>query len=154
MKKFRTIHINAETKTVAEVEAGTLADFQKLVGGLIERGCELENGDEVFVNEEGLLGSPKHFFYITGAHQPFAGNGYITGAPTRTGNTSDAVSDLDWVRDIIMWLTPKDAILVARQLEREHYGPEDDEPSDREAAESDLNATRQNEINSLNRKDF
>lgn len=107
-KQYRTLAINAETREVKEVKAGTLKEFQALVGGYIARGLELPNGDEVFVNDEGLLGSPEHFFYIDGAAQPFAGNAYVTGATTRAGNSSDAKSEIKAVFDSITWLTRAD----------------------------------------------
>lgn len=108
MKRFRTLSINATTREVKEVQAGTLKEFQALVGGYIARGHELPNGDEVFVNDEGLLGAPEAFFYIEGAAQPFAGNAYVTGATTKAGNSSHAKSDLGEVFRSIRWLTRSD----------------------------------------------
>lgn len=78
MTKRKAFFINSTLREVIEMEISTLADLQALVGGYIERGCTLKNGDDVYVNEEGLLGCPEHFFFIGGSRsQPFAGNGVV-----------------------------------------------------------------------------
>lgn len=94
MKKKRVLIINAKDKNITEGEVSSLKDCQAIVGGRIERGHILDNGDEVYVNEEGLLSSEEYFFWIKGAHQPFAGNGYIIGSVTPTGNNRSATSEI------------------------------------------------------------
>lgn len=54
-----------------------LDEFQDLVGGNIETAHIIDDNHRIFVNEEGLYESDRHYFLYNGAHQPFAGNGII-----------------------------------------------------------------------------
>lgn len=104
---MRAIFINSETRTVTEGEidaTATLRGMQKAVGGLIERGASFANGDELYVNEEGLLNAPQFFFDI-GAHQPFAGNAIIVNANRRSGATTAAKSSVEEIRQRVVFLT-------------------------------------------------
>lgn len=99
---MRVIHINAETRTITEVELtpeqrrdprGHLRALQALVGGLISTAYRFENGDELFVDDEGLLKDPRHFFRVVGCAQPFfAGNGVVVGGATKAGYDTAAKS--------------------------------------------------------------
>lgn len=104
----RVLVIDAKRREVSEGCISDLASMQELVGGNIQRGQILDNGDEVFVNEEGLFGSPTAFFYIDGGAQPFAGNGFITGQATRAGNTTNAKSDLEKIKSQIRFLNNRE----------------------------------------------
>ena len=94
MKQKRVIFIDTANRTVSETTVATLDDMQKLVGGLIERATVLENGDELYVNEEGFFDSNPQLFFIDGAHQWFAGNAYIIGSVTDSGNNRPAKSTI------------------------------------------------------------
>ena len=39
----------------------------------------LREGDCIYVDDEGLLKEPEHFFYVRGMQQPLAGNGLVVG---------------------------------------------------------------------------
>lgn len=69
---MRVIIINPQDCTISEGSVETLADMQKIVGGLIEP-VALPCGHEVYVNEEGLF---EETFFM-----PFR----ILGAPTLVG---------------------------------------------------------------------
>lgn len=88
--KTRVLIIDSEKRTVTEGFISSLFDAQAIVGGLIERAGYLANGDEVFVNEEGLLLKLEHFFAIEGLEGVFAGNGYITGPTGEDGEETPA----------------------------------------------------------------
>lgn len=98
-KLIRAIHINVVNRTVTEVEIEpTLSKYYELLGcDCYTLATRYPNGDGVLVDDEGLL-KPQHtFFTIKDAHQPFAGNGLVTGS-TRGGNEADAkssIADLD-----------------------------------------------------------
>ena len=83
---MRAIIINAQHRTITEAEIdGSLASLQQIVGGLIEP-VSLDGDHHCYVNEEGLLNQPRHFFMFRDGHQPLAGNGVIlslTGAAVR-----------------------------------------------------------------------
>lgn len=53
--------------------------------------------DTVFVDDNGL-GKYRNFFYIEGAHQPFAGNGVVLGGPDAEGETTAPTVTLEWLR--------------------------------------------------------
>lgn len=79
-KSYLAIHIDSENREIKVVEIdrkNSLTTLQSLVGGYITPGHYLENGDMVYVDDNGLLGGPENFFLIQGAHQPFAGNGVM-----------------------------------------------------------------------------
>jgi len=85
---MRAILIDAKNMEIREVEIdGSLESLQKAVGGLIETAMYLENGDVMFVNEDGLA-LFDYFFEITGGHQPFAGNGIVVGDDGNGGERS------------------------------------------------------------------
>ena len=95
--KIKAIIINAETRTIREeVIENTLEAKQAIVGGLIELALVLENGDDMYVNEEGLF-LFERFFYHTGAKIPFAGNAVIVGhdGMGESIDTSSKVEDFD-----------------------------------------------------------
>lgn len=65
----------------------------------------LESRDAIFVDDEGLLGSPQRFFEIAGAYQPFAGKGLIVGADG-DGDAVDAETALEEVRAAVRFAEP------------------------------------------------
>ncbi len=79
-KKRSVVVIDPQHLLVYKQVAFALEHLQAIVGGRIERAMTLENGDEVYVNEEGLMSNgPIYFCNIKGAHQPFAGTAFIIG---------------------------------------------------------------------------
>jgi len=94
---MKAIRINVYDRTITEVDLGenSLKGMQKIVGGNIELafGVKLgDNGDALFVNEEGLLNNPQAFqmwYYEAGEkYLVFAGNGVIVGTDDE-GETVD-----------------------------------------------------------------
>jgi hypothetical protein len=99
---MKAIWINAESRSMELVEYQGLADLQRMVGGYIEVAHRFGNGDILFVDEEGLGKDPKAWIIVIGAHQPFAGNGVITGGiEDDDGNLSDPVSEITHLATII-----------------------------------------------------
>lgn len=85
---MKAIIIDATKRTITEVEVdGGLDSLQKAVGGYIEL-VRLDEGEDLYVNEEGLLHGEQNFFIYSGAHQPFAGNGIIIGNKPDGGQKS------------------------------------------------------------------
>lgn len=78
--------------------------MQEIVGGLIAFATELENGDVVMVNDEGLFDQELDFFTFKGAHQPFAGNGYVVGCDEQ-GATIDPKTSIEEIRRDIGFLS-------------------------------------------------
>ncbi len=71
--------INAKDQTITAVDYEH-GDLQKLVEGWIETAFMWPSGDVLYVDEEGLLKHPQHFFRIPERRdQPLAGNGVLVG---------------------------------------------------------------------------
>lgn len=102
---MRAIIINAEERTVSEAEIdGSLKSLQQIVGGLIDPvypGLE-DTGHHCYVNDEGLLNNPQHFFMLKDGHQPLAGNGVILGDDN--GDEAPATLPLDWVKERVTFM--------------------------------------------------
>jgi hypothetical protein len=56
--------------------------------------CGLPEGHHCYVDEQGLLDDPRHFFMFDGGHQPLAGNGVIL-AETDAGDEAPCSLALD-----------------------------------------------------------
>ena len=91
--------INSETKTITPVDYN--GDYKTIYTHI---GCDLfdivyaESGGHrisVFVDDEGLLNNPQHFFMLDGWAQPLAGNGLVLGDADEDGETLAAPDDLD-----------------------------------------------------------
>lgn len=91
--------INSETKTITPVDYN--GDYKTIYTHI---GCDLfdvvyaESGGKklsIFVDDEGLLNRPQHFFLLDGWAQPLAGNGLVLGDVDGEGVTLAAPDDLD-----------------------------------------------------------
>lgn len=103
-KPKRVIVIDLVACAFREEDVFDLSDMQKIVGGRIERAFCLENGDEIYVNEEGLFDRDAGVFLVKGAHQPFVGSAFVIGGPTKSGNSTSAKSSLkDIEKTVILW---------------------------------------------------
>jgi len=114
---MRVIVINAKdrTVTVAEID-GSLKSLQHIVGGLITTVYDgLDESHHCYVNDEGLLTSPEHFFMFKDGHQPLAGNGVILSLAD-DGNEAPCALPLDWVKERVTFMD----LFEARQWARDH----------------------------------
>ena len=114
---MRAIIINAKDRTITETEIdGSLEALQQIVGGLIEPVSQgLDDHHHCYVNEEGLLNSPQHFFMFAGGHQPLAGNGVILSL-TDDGDEAPCALPLDWVKERVTFMD----LLAVRLWARTH----------------------------------
>lgn len=102
---MRAIVINSEDRTITETDLdGSLESLQRIVSGLIEPVTQgLDGIHHCYVNEEGLLDHPQHFFMFKGGHQPLAGNGVIL-ALTGEGEEAPCTLPLEWVAERVSFL--------------------------------------------------
>lgn len=76
---MKAILIDSENRTVSEKE---IEDWRGIAPSI---GCELfdivrlDNGNGVYVDDEGLMKDPQHFFVLKGYPNPLAGNGLVLG---------------------------------------------------------------------------
>lgn len=102
---MRAIVIHAKDRTVTETEIdGSLKSLQQIVGGLITPVYDgLDEQHHCYVNDEGLLHNPQHFFMFKDGHQPLAGNGVIL-ASTADGDEAACTLPLDWVKERVTFM--------------------------------------------------
>jgi len=102
---MRAIIINAKDRTITETEIdGSLKSLQQIVGGLIQPVYDgLDDNHHCYVNEEGLLDGPQHFFLFKDGHQPLAGNGVIV-ASADIGDEAPCTLSLDWVKERVTFM--------------------------------------------------
>jgi Domain of unknown function (DUF3846) len=114
---MRAIIINATDRTITEIEIdGSLKTLQQIVGGLIQPVYDgLDDTHHCYVNEEGLLDNPLHFFMFKDGHQPLAGNGVILSS-TGDGGEASCSLPLDWVKERVTFMD----LEAARQWARAH----------------------------------
>lgn len=70
----------------------------------------IDDNHTIFVDDEGLLYNPEHFFLFEGYDQPLAGRGLILGTD-EDGESVDCKLDEEWVRERV---TPMDLERVIR----------------------------------------
>jgi hypothetical protein len=95
MKK--AILINVEAQTITETTIGHYSDIYKAIGNgcnTFECSAELENGDTVFVDENGLNHDPKGCFIMTNWGYPLVGNAIILGS-NEEGESVDCQSTVE-----------------------------------------------------------
>jgi len=103
---MRAIVINAADRTVSEAQIdGSLKSLQQIVGGLIDPVYPGLDGTDhhCYVNDEGLLNNPQHFFMLRNGHQPLAGNGVIL-STTGDGDEAPCTLSVDWVKERITFM--------------------------------------------------
>jgi hypothetical protein len=105
-KYVRAILIDPVAKTVTEVEhdAKDFTDIHRLLSDPengLKVGCftavGIDRHHHVFVDDNGLLEDPKHFFEWKGYGQPLAGRGLVL-ATDEAGDTVAAMISLDAVK--------------------------------------------------------
>lgn len=113
---MKAFFINSVDKTISEAEYFTLKDLQKFVGGYIERArFWSDTGDNLFVNEEGLIHQTGTWFLIEGNQQPLAGNGILVGREIDDeGNTADPAITLEQLTKLVRFLTPEQVVAWSR----------------------------------------
>jgi hypothetical protein len=89
-KSCKAFLINTEKCRIEPIEYTGLHGMQALVGGYIETAFQWENGDTLYVDEEGLFRKGELVFFTLDRRQdqPFAGNGLLVGAEDDEGNTA------------------------------------------------------------------
>lgn len=95
-------------------------DLQEMVMGPLQLAHVFENGDHLYVNENGLHDLPealegkmeieRAYLFDLGAHQAFAGKGVIVGAEDQSGLHQDARCSVEVLRGITTFLAPVELI--------------------------------------------
>jgi hypothetical protein len=87
---MKGILIDPEHRIVREVQVGK--DYKEIYKH-IDCSCfttiQMDSKNTLFLDDEGLLRSPRYFFILTGYHQPLAGKALLLGC-TRAGDSTSA----------------------------------------------------------------
>jgi Domain of unknown function (DUF3846) len=109
---MKAILIDAVAKTVREVNyANTLDHAYRLLRCDLVDVVHLDDGDVMFVDDEGLLTSDDDdsaFFVLRSNGWTFAGSGLITGDADDEGETTPCTVDADIVRAGVVFATRKE----------------------------------------------
>lgn len=113
---MKLIQINSVDRTITEVEVPeiTLEVMQKYVGGNFECAHVIDEKNELYVDEEGLLKIQEGFFFYEGAHQPFPGNGIIVGHDEE--DTVGCTLSVEEVTPKIRFMNPLEALQLAKEM--------------------------------------
>jgi hypothetical protein len=127
---MRAIVIDSRNRTIVETDVeASLDSLQQIVGGLIEPVDQgLDEDHHCYVNEEGLFGSPQHFFLFAGGHQPLAGNGVIL-ASTGDGDEAPCRLPLEWVKDRVTFMDLAAVRRWCREYDQGQSAPDQPEPN-------------------------
>ena len=113
--------IDAVNKTVTAIEIPVNDGCCDLDTMYKEIGCDCftcaqfargKNGgsEDVFVDDNGLLTDPQHFFTIAGYPSPLAGNGIVLGTDEE-GNSTDSSLTLERVKKIVSFYDRNEIVL-------------------------------------------
>ena len=109
MKK--AILIDVVAKTITDVQVGDYTDIYTHIGNgcnLFEVPIEFENGDTIYVDEEGLLKEVHGGFIMEGWSYPLIGNAIIQGTDEE-GEAVDYKSDIEELRKKVVFVTKETA---------------------------------------------
>lgn len=113
---MKVILINSQNRSVNELDiTGDLKSiYDAMDVQMIETASYLDNGDVVYVDEEGMFGLDRNsvFFNLNGAHQPFAGNGLVIGTNTNTGESVDCKSTAEEIRTLVEFLSLREVMAM------------------------------------------
>lgn len=118
---MRAIKIDSINRTISEIEiTKSYKDLQAIVDGTITIAFYYPDQKHIcFVNDEGLLNNPTHFFLSKQYPQPLAGNAVIVGN-TPNGNSKDCKLTIDEVKDSIKFLTLLEVQIMIRKGEADY----------------------------------
>ena len=95
----KAILIDSTNKTFKVVEIENFRDIQKQLDCRVFTIATVfeKNEDTLYVDDEGLLTNPQHFFEYEDAHQPFAGKGLLIGCDDE-GEDKDVQTSMEEVQ--------------------------------------------------------
>ena len=96
------ILINAETKTVTEVEFEGLKGMYAVIGCELVEVIQLAKGVDLWVDEEGRCKNIVKGFMIGNATEPIMGNGLVAGS--KNGETADAKVTVEQIAAVVRFV--------------------------------------------------
>jgi hypothetical protein len=104
---MKALLIDATAQNIREVEYQSLTDMQRLIGGFIEVAYTWDDGDTLYVDEEGMLkGADRGFLITVRPDQPLMGNGLLVGEETGEGlETNPPTMTVEELRQRVAFFT-------------------------------------------------
>ena len=108
--------IDAKERQIREIDySGNWEGIHTLIGcDTFDVATFSADGDGVYIDDEGLLTSPEHFFLIDGYPTPLAGNGLVLGCD-EYGNSISPKITLEELALSVKWMTPQEAYRYAME---------------------------------------
>lgn len=114
-KQYSAILIDAQNREVKHVTiTDDISTIHKQMGcDCFCQGFRLPNHDICLVDDEGMINGTDVFFTFEGAHQPFAGNGLISGGRSN-GDTDNVKITIDEVKAKVKFYTRNEIAAMYR----------------------------------------
>ena len=109
--------IDAENRTVTETKIESWKDIAPKIGCELFTVVNIEKEDALYVDDEGLLKQPEHFFLYKGYNQPLAGNGLVMGTDEE-GDSTDPQNTLEEIKSRITFMNTVEVVLWSRANNR------------------------------------
>lgn len=103
MGKSKCYLINPYNKTITESYISNYKEINEHIGDTFTIGPRFENGDTIFLDDNGLLKEGMEYFSYDGYGQPFAGVGVVLGTDGE-GESVDVKHSIDFYKTHIHWL--------------------------------------------------
>ena len=116
MKKAIKIDVANQTVEMVEVDDSLESLYREIGCTCFQTIAFADNKmDYIFVDEEGLFKEDVAGFTFGEYNQPIVGNGLILGTDIESGESKDAVTPIEQIRDRVIWKTVAE-ILEWRRL--------------------------------------
>lgn len=113
---MKAIFIDPMSQTVEYMDVPRNVDIPSIIRDVITIAHMYDNGDTLYVSDNGLLEMEpamqgktdafRAFMFDVGAHQPFAGYGLLVGDEDDVGNVTDVKTDIEDIRRVISFFGP------------------------------------------------
>jgi len=106
MKK--AIKINVIEKSFDNVMVDSLHSYYKEIGNGCDTFCvavTFENQDSIYCDDNGLYAENIGGFVMKGLSSPLVGNAVIVGTNIETGDSVDAKTSIEWLKENIIFLS-------------------------------------------------
>lgn len=107
-KTIKAILIDSAAQTFSEINVSNHYEYYKHLGWectAFDVPLILDNGDSLFVDDEGLIHEIKGGFYITGLDFPIAGNGLLIGGDEEGDDVKTTIEDLT---KLVTWISKEE----------------------------------------------
>jgi hypothetical protein len=97
------ILIDVVNETITEIEVGDYKDIQKKIGCSLFDTVQLDENNDIYVDDEGLLSVDKDskFFGFKGLDSKFGGNGLVLGINHNNGESVSTTFSIELLKKVV-----------------------------------------------------